>query len=65
MHIFILNTGRCGSTTCARACQHMTNYTAAHESGGLRDNLTLSGLWDNLLPFPNPPPSSSASLLWA
>lgn len=32
MNIFILNTGRCGSTTLIRACQHITNYTAAHES---------------------------------
>ncbi len=32
MNIFILNTGRCGSTTFIRACQHITNYTAAHES---------------------------------
>ena len=32
MNIFILNSGRCGSTTFIRACQHMTNYTAAHES---------------------------------
>jgi len=32
MNIFILNTGRCGSTTFIRACQHITNYSAAHES---------------------------------
>ena len=32
MNIFILNTGRCGSTTFIRACQHITNYTSAHES---------------------------------
>lgn len=32
MNVFILNTGRCGSTTFIRACQHITNYTAAHES---------------------------------
>jgi hypothetical protein len=32
MNIFILNTGRCGSTTFIEACQHITNYTAAHES---------------------------------
>lgn len=32
MNIFILNTGRCGSTTFIKACQHITNYTAAHES---------------------------------
>jgi hypothetical protein len=32
MNIFVLNTGRCGSTTFIRACEHMSNYTAAHES---------------------------------
>ncbi len=32
MNIFILNAGRCGSTTFIKACQHITNYTAAHES---------------------------------
>ena len=32
MNVFILNTGRCGSSTFIKACQHITNYTAAHES---------------------------------
>lgn len=32
MNIFILNTGRCGSTTFIQACQHILNYSAAHES---------------------------------
>lgn len=32
MNIFILSTGRCGSMTLARACHHISNYTAAHES---------------------------------
>ena len=32
MNVFILNTGRCGSRTFARACAHITNYTSAHES---------------------------------
>ena len=36
-NIFVLCTGRCGSTTLARACQHFDNYTAAHES---RSHLT-------------------------
>lgn len=30
--MFILNTGRCGSTTFIAACRHITNYTAGHES---------------------------------
>lgn len=32
MNIFILNTGRCGSTTFIKACQHISNYSAGHES---------------------------------
>ncbi len=32
MNIFVLNTGRCGSTTFIKACQHITNFTSAHES---------------------------------
>lgn len=32
MNVFILNSGRCGSTTFIKACQHMTNYSAGHES---------------------------------
>ena len=32
MNIFILNSGRCGSTTFIKACQHITNYSALHES---------------------------------
>ena len=32
MNIFILNTGRCGSSTFIKACSHISNYSAAHES---------------------------------
>lgn len=32
MNVFILNSGRCGSTTFIKACGHITNYTSAHES---------------------------------
>jgi hypothetical protein len=32
MNVFILCTGRSGSVTFISACQHITNYTAAHES---------------------------------
>jgi hypothetical protein len=38
MNVFILNAGRCGSTTFIQACQHISNYTALHESRS-----TLSG----------------------
>lgn len=32
MNVFVLNSGRCGSTTFIAACAHITNYTAGHES---------------------------------
>jgi hypothetical protein len=32
VNVFILNAGRSGSKTFARACSHITNYTSAHES---------------------------------
>jgi hypothetical protein len=32
MNIFILNTGRCGSTTFIKACRHIANFSAGHES---------------------------------
>ena len=32
MRIFILTTGRSGSTTFARACSHIENFTVGHES---------------------------------
>lgn len=31
-NIFVLSTGRCGSTTFYEACRHITNYSAGHES---------------------------------
>lgn len=32
MNVFILNSGRCASSTFIKACQHITNYSSAHES---------------------------------
>jgi len=32
VNVFVLCTGRCGSTTFAKACAHLNNYTASHES---------------------------------
>jgi len=32
MNVFILNTGLCGSSTFIKACEHISNYSAAHES---------------------------------
>ncbi|KAB1442186.1 hypothetical protein [Pseudodesulfovibrio senegalensis] len=31
-NVFVLGTGRCGTVSFIKACQHMTNWTAAHES---------------------------------
>ncbi|MDJ0806557.1 MAG: hypothetical protein QNJ78_06950 [Gammaproteobacteria bacterium] len=38
MNVFILNAGRCGSTTFIQACRYVSNYSAAHES-----RVTLTG----------------------
>ncbi|MBG0827868.1 hypothetical protein HS041_08830 [Planomonospora sp. ID67723] len=32
MNIFVLGTGRCGTTTFIRACEHLDNFTAGHET---------------------------------
>jgi len=32
VNVFVLNTGRCGSSTFIQACRHITNYTAGHET---------------------------------
>lgn len=32
MNVFVLCSGRCGSLTFAKACGHIKNYTAGHES---------------------------------
>ena len=32
MNVFVLSTGRCGSTSFVEACRHITNFTTAHES---------------------------------
>jgi len=31
-NIFVLSTGRCGSTTFFKACSHFTNYSSGHET---------------------------------
>lgn len=57
MNIFILNTGRCGSTTLIRACQHINNYTALHESRS-------SMLADERLNYPNNHIEADNRLAW-
>lgn len=42
-NIFVLCTGRCGSTTLARACAHFDNYTCEHEG---RSHLTGTARFD-------------------
>ena len=32
MNVFVLCTGRCGSTTLIEACKHISNFTSDHES---------------------------------
>ena len=32
MNVFVLGTGRCGTTTFMRACNHVTNCTSGHET---------------------------------
>lgn len=32
MNVFVLSTGRCGSVTFTKACSHISNFSAAHES---------------------------------
>ena len=32
MNVFVLSTGRSGTTTFAKACVHLTNFSSAHES---------------------------------
>jgi len=32
MNVFVLNTGRCASTTWIKACQHINNFSAGHET---------------------------------
>lgn len=31
-NVFVLGTGRCGTVTFVRACEHLENFTAGHES---------------------------------
>jgi hypothetical protein len=54
MNVFVLCTGRCGSTTFARACRHMTNYGVGHES-------RIGKLGEERLAFP-PDPSKQITI---
>ena len=57
MNIFILNAGRCGSSTFIEACRHISNYSAAHESRS-----TLIG--DQRLAYPENHIEADNRLCW-
>ncbi len=57
MNVFILSTGRCGSTTFARACGHITNFTAAHES-------RIGRIGPDRLEYPDNHIESDNRLIW-
>lgn len=56
MNVFVLSTGRCGSTTVARAFSHATNYTSGHE--------TRSHLLSGRLEYPRDHIESDNRLSW-
>ena len=57
MNVFVLNTGRCGSTTFIKACKHITNYTSAHES-------LLSNIGEQRLNYPENHIEADNRLSW-
>ncbi|EAR49773.1 hypothetical protein OG2516_04728 [Oceanicola granulosus HTCC2516] len=56
-NVFVLNTGRCGSTTLARACAHLTSHGAGHET---RTHLT----GPDRLAYPSPHIEADNRLSW-
>jgi hypothetical protein len=56
VNVFVLSTGRCGSTTVARAFGHATNFTAGHE--------TRAGLVRGRLEYPPDHIESDNRLTW-
>jgi hypothetical protein len=57
LNIFVLSTGRCGSTTFANACRHIENYSSAHESRARR-------VGDSRFEFPENHIESDNRLSW-
>ena len=57
MNVFILSTGRSGSTTFARACTHIQNFTSGHESN-------IGQLGSNRLNYPDNHIESDNRLSW-
>lgn len=57
MRVFVLNTGRCGSVTSIKACEHLTNYTAGHET-------RTGALGDSRLDYPDQHVEADNRLSW-
>jgi len=57
LNVFVLNSGRCGSTTFIRACAHIDNFSAGHES-----RIQLSGA--NRLAYPEQHIEADNRLCW-
>lgn len=57
MNVFILCTGRCGSMTFEKACEHITNFSTAHESRANKLN-------DERVNYPAHHIESDNRLLW-
>ena len=57
MRVFVLGTGRCGTHTFSAACEHMTNYTSAHES-------RAGSCSKNRLDFPDQHIEADHHLIW-
>jgi hypothetical protein len=56
MNVFVLSTGRCGSTTIARAFGHAVNFTSGHE--------TRANFVDGRLDYPDQHIESDNRLCW-
>jgi len=56
MRVFIIGTGRCGTTTIWKAAQHITNYTAGHE--------TKPGVIGRYKGYPDNHIESDGHLIW-
>ena len=57
MNVFVLNTGRCGSTTFIKACQHISNYSSGHET-------LLDKIQDQRLAYPDNHIEADNRLSW-
>lgn len=55
--VFVLCSGRCGSTTFTRACEHLTNFSASHES-------RTAKLGDDRLDYPDNHVEIDNRLIW-